>query len=383
MSNRKNYPGYIERHGKTYRITLSVDGKRHRFRAPTHQEAERIARGEYDRLRRLSRNGAAERLRLSQVLSGFKEDQLPLKKTEGTRSAYLASLLAFEKYFIDVLDDPWVDGIRPKEVNRFLCWRKTHRLKGNGDVSNRTLQRDRTVLHTVFEYARMEEYVNGNPVTKATALEAEGREPVILSDDQLDALLLCCVDPILHLYVLVLAETGLRCDSEALWLRWENIDLSDGFIFVDTARRGGRRNRTKSGKTRHVPITDRLREALGDHMASFRLRVYGGQRSPWVFHHVQNRRRAVAGQRIGCLRNGFDRAVVRAGLPSELNQHDLRHRRVTTWLEEGKPIHLVKEAMGHSDIKTTLGYYRFLKSHLRVLVEPQPSQEGLRRLVSG
>ena len=60
--------------------------------------------------------------------------------------------------------------------------------------------------------------------------------------------------------------------------------------------------------------------------------------------------------------------------------HGLRHRRVTTWLEEGKPAHLVQRAMGHSDINTTMGYYRFVKEHLRQLVkDPKPDQE-LKRL---
>ncbi len=380
MANKKNYPGYIEKHGKGFRVILTVNSRRYRFKAPTKKKAREIARVEYERLARLT-NG--DQVRVSQVLEGYKEGELPLKKTDGTRSAYKASLRAFKEFFVDTLGDPWVDRIKPKEVKQFIRWRRTHPLKGDGQVCNRTIQRDRTVLHNVFEYARTEEFVGGNPVTKETAIEAEEREPVILTDGQLDTLLDSCISPMLRLYVLVLAETGLRCDSEALWLRWEDIDLAGGFIFIDTARKAGRRNRTKTGRTRHVPITERLGRILRDHMASYRLRVYGGERSLWVFHHVQNRRQAEAGQRIGSLRNGFNRAVTRARIGSELNQHDLRHRRVTTWLEEGKPIHLVQQAMGHSDIKTTLGYYRFLKSHLRVLVEPGTADQELRKLVHG
>jgi len=51
--------------------------------------------------------------------------------------------------------------------------------------------------------------------------------------------------------------------------------------------------------------------------------------------------------------------------PLDFNQHDLRHRRVTTWLAEGKnPVH-VKEAMGHADLATTMGYTHLAKEHLR------------------
>lgn len=62
-------------------------------------------------------------------------------------------------------------------------------------------------------------------------------------------------------------------------------------------------------------------------------------------------------------------SVARANLPTGFRQHDLRHRRVTTWLAQGKSPALVQQAMGHSDVKTTMGYYRFLPEHLRSLVD--------------
>jgi hypothetical protein len=41
----------------------------------------------------------------------------------------------------------------------------------------------------------------------------------------------------------------------------------------------------------------------------------------------------------------------------------------TEWPPEGKSPVLVKEAMGHSDIRTTMGYTHLAKEHLRALVE--------------
>ena len=74
----------------------------------------------------------------------------------------------------------------------------------------------------------------------------------------------------------------------------------------------------------------------------------------------------------------FKSAARRAKLRPDFNQHDLRHRRVTTWLAEGKnPVH-VKEAMGHADLATTMGYTHLPKEHLRSLVEQEPKREELR-----
>jgi site-specific recombinase XerD len=53
-----------------------------------------------------------------------------------------------------------------------------------------------------------------------------------------------------------------------------------------------------------------------------------------------------------------------------MHQHDLRHRRVTTWLASGgNPVH-VKEAVGHSDLATTMKYTHLAREHLKALVTP-------------
>ena len=71
----------------------------------------------------------------------------------------------------------------------------------------------------------------------------------------------------------------------------------------------------------------------------------------------------------------FKSAARRAKLPLDFNQHDLRHRRVTTWLAEGKNLVHVKEAMGHADLATTMGDTHMAKEHLRSLVEQEPKRE--------
>lgn len=58
----------------------------------------------------------------------------------------------------------------------------------------------------------------------------------------------------------------------------------------------------------------------------------------------------------------------------------MRHRRVTTWLEEGKPVHLVQRAMGHASIERTPGYHRFVKEHLRQLVDHPAEVEEIKAL---
>ena len=77
----------------------------------------------------------------------------------------------------------------------------------------------------------------------------------------------------------------------------------------------------------------------------------------------------VAGERIKRMGTAIKSAAKRAELPEHFRIHDLRHRRVTKWLAEGKGAVLVKEAVGHSSLSTTLGYTHLVKEHLRPLVE--------------
>lgn len=59
-----------------------------------------------------------------------------------------------------------------------------------------------------------------NPVTDAAVPKADKRDAVLLSDDEYEKPLSACGErPMLRLYVLTLGETGMRCESESLWLR--------------------------------------------------------------------------------------------------------------------------------------------------------------------
>ena len=209
-------------------------------------------------------------------------------------------------------------------------------------------------------------------MTGVEAPKGDPRNLVLLTEIELENVLTNLEDhPMARLYILLLAETGLRAYSEALHLQWPDVDFKAGFVHV----RSDREHRTKTGCSRWVPMTARVRQALQDHASEFRLALYGDQRSPWVFHHLFGER---AGLRVTEFRSAVESAAKRVGLPADWRLHDLRHRRVTTWLGEGHSPVLVKEAMGHASLQTTMGYTHLAKEHLRPLVEAP--KEGLRKL---
>lgn len=373
MAKRKRHPGTIEARGDSLRVILYAGGDRHTFTLSTkdRREAEEFAQRKHLELQRAVgrvRRGLPGRIPVTALFDKFTAERLP-HLAPNTQRTYQRSVATFREFFGQQLGDPPVTEIRPGNVAAYLAWRRVHRgTKQGGQVVARTVQKDRACLHAVFAFAEELELREGNPVARVTAPKAEKRTPVILDDTQYASLLTACEKrPMLSLYVTTLGEAGVRCDSEALHLRWEDVDLEEGFLWIASGRDG---HRTKSGKGRWVPMTLKLRSAMREHFARFRFATYDGQRTPWVFHHTTTRRRAVAGQRIGVLRRAFQNAVERAELPADLHQHDLRHRRVTTWLAAGGDAVKVKEAMGHADLRTTMDYTHLVRDNLRSLVEP-------------
>ena len=58
----------------------------------------------------------------------------------------------------------------------------------------------------------------------------------------------------------------MRCESEALQLRWEDVDLENGFVQVVSGRD---QHRTKSGKSRDVPLSSECSLRSGSTLPAF------------------------------------------------------------------------------------------------------------------
>jgi integrase/recombinase XerD len=383
---RRKHPGSIDRVGKRWRIRLGVAGQVHTWSfdaatkdqpGMTKAEVEQFAREKDAELRGRAQLHMPGPMPFSAVLTRFEDEILP-DLAANTRKTYGYSLTAFRTYFVDKGSDPMVHAIHSGHIDSFLAWRRTHGPDGtkrDNPLSPRSRAKDRACLHAVFAFAKRKKLTQGNPVEDVKPPKGDQREPIILDADEYERLLAATVhNPMLHTFVLVLGETGMRCESEALWLRWKDVDFPKKRITVESIRKG---RRTKSGKSRKVPMSGRLRDALKGHFEQFRFAKYGDVQPEWVFHHQHTRRHATAGDRVGTFRRAFANAVERAKVPTDLVQHDLRHRRVTTWLDEGYPVQKVQKAMGHADIRTTMMYEHLLDSTTDELVAKDYAEEAV------
>ena len=175
--------------------------------------------------------------------------------------------------------------------------------------------------------------------------------------------ILCAVsgDRLEALYALTLA-LGLR-QSEALGLRWDDIDLEAGSLSVRrTLQRAGGEFRFFDTKTPRSRRTVGLADPLGEQLRAHRLRQLEERLAAGGAWQGERRGDLVFTTELGgplgnyVVTRHFQRLLEVAGLP-RMRFHDLRHAAATVMLTLGVQARVVMETLGHSQISTTMDRY--------------------------
>ena len=135
---------------------------------------------------------------------------------------------------------------------------------------------------------------------------------------------------------------GLR-NSEAQNLRIEDIDLINGNVKVVQG---------KGSKDRYVPVPT---EFASD------LKNYIGNRQTGNLFYVSDRH----------IRRIVKECAVKAGIrkPEEVHPHTLRHSYATFLQNQGTPLNVIQETLGHSNIETTTVYVHLGIDKKKELIE--------------
>ncbi len=133
-----------------------------------------------------------------------------------------------------------------------------------------------------------------------------------------------------HIVALLLL-TGCR-KRELLDARWEQIDLG---------RKVWRIPMTKTGRARHVPLSD---QALAVLQAVPRFKA-----CPWVIPNPATLKPFLS------VYNAWDTARREARLP-DIRMHDLRHSAASNMVNAGQSLYVVGKVLGHAQAKTTERY---------------------------
>jgi len=256
-------------------------------------------------------------------------------KSEKTRRAYLADMARF----YDVVGKP-LRQVTLEDVYTFVD--ALTQLKPTS--RNRAVAAVKSALSFGLKSGYLS--VNVGLLVKLEKLEDKLAER-IMSESTVSRLLALESNQRNHAILVLLYRAGLRC-AELCSLTWRNLQERDesGQIAVYG----------KGNKTRHVLLTQ---ETWDEVMELMTIPEKFPGYDDYVFQSRQAHSRTDKNNRRMDESTVFRivrRAAERSGISGNVSPHWMRHAHATHALENGAPITLVKETLGHKSIETTAKY---------------------------
>jgi site-specific recombinase XerD len=275
--------------------------------------------------------------------------------SEHTRRAYRTAV----GQYLDWLETQRADWVAPPRplIRAYLAELASRPL------SRRSISSRVAALRSFYRYARREGHVTADPWSAALTPRLPRRLPAVLGVADVERLIeeagTSSTRRALALRDLALIETayaaGLRI-SELAAAKLPDLDLGRGELRV----------LGKGRKERVTLLGGPARAALEAYLTFGRPvliveRAGQGAADPGVI--FLNSRGAPLGVRG--LRYRFDRLMLRAGLPSGVSPHTLRHSFASHLLEGGADLRVVQELLGHASLGTTQIYTHVSPQRLR------------------
>lgn len=207
-----------------------------------------------------------------------------------------------------------------------------------------TISRMMAAMKAFFNYECMQACIRRNPAESLHAPKVEKKAPVVLSVDQVSALL---AQPSGQTpkeirdkaMLALLYATGIRV-SELIGIQMEDINMNIGFLVC----RDGERERT-------IPFGRSAKAALEEYLEHARNDLLRGKGSDYFFVNCTG----------GAMsRQGFWKIIKyygeKAGIEEDITPHTLRHSFAAHLIARGADMRAVQTILGHSDMATTQMY---------------------------
>jgi len=214
-------------------------------------------------------------------------------------------------------------------------------------VRTATVNRDLAVLRRMMKLAERKMLISESPFRDVEFLEErkQRRRPHILTFEEEDRVLAAAMPHLRTLAVLIL-ETGMRSNREALALPWTDVDFVTDVVKV-------RESKTEAGE-RTIPISARCKVEL------LRWReLLGPEFSSYVFPNMRN-----PSKPLKDIRRSWAKALKDAGL-QYFWIYDLRHTLASRLTQAGVSPLFVAQIIGHSGTSILNTYVRAVDEYRR------------------
>ena len=209
-------------------------------------------------------------------------------------------------------------------------------LRRGGGLSARMIRHYLYSLRLFYNYLEQIGKLKSNPMSVYPMPIVPNSKRNILSLSEIKRLYAACESPgdtaMLHIYY----GLGLR-RSEGVALLTQDLDLETGLLYV---RRG------KGGRWRAVPMSERIRKELSEYLAT---RQNVGQKG----FLLSKKGRALSGSNAN---RRLKTLLEKAGLPTDISLHSLRHSIASHLLQSGLSMEEVRRFLGHNHLETTQIY---------------------------
>ncbi len=265
------------------------------------------------------------------------------------------SVIAYERdlrRFREWLQNRSINNLTISDLSDYVGWLHERELAASSKA------RHVVSLKVFFRYLQLEGVMQENLAELLGSQKIWQRIPVVLSPEKVERLLrapngrdqLCNRDRAL---LELLYATGCRA-SEVSHLSLQNCHLDEGYCLCQG----------KGGKQRLVPLGRPAVEAIKTYLDDDRPLL--AERSPlpaaWLILSKSGRR-----LRREAIWEIVKKYARRAGAPSSMSPHTLRHSFATHLLAGGADLRRVQEMLGHASIATTQIYTHVDQSRLKAV----------------
>ena len=316
------------KHGLTYHIADTIEGKEHSIKLPATSEQE--ATGYLYKYISDKVDNKPNSLLIKPILfSNFSEKYLEISKYFKNDTTYdrdlghLQSLLAeFQNVDIHQITQETIEHFQVQQLKKGLA-KKT--------VNNRT-----SLLSTILRMAHKQKLLVALP--QINYLKLDKQAPRYFSDAELKVIL-TQTRPLVRDISLVLLHTGMRV-GELRRLKWADVNFRNRQVLIRIA---------KSHKFRAINMNDTLCEHL------WQLKEKARQVQQYVFERTNGEPYKHYSH---IFRDEFKKLKIQG------SAHKLRHTFASRLVQQGVSIYVVKELLGHSSVQTTQIYAHLNKAEL-------------------
>ncbi len=243
--------------------------------------------------------------------------------------------------FDEKFKDTDIKNIKPSDIKKHLF---------DMNTSTSSMKVVLSVVSSIFNEAVLDDEILSNPCSKIKLGKVVKKEILPFSKDEVSKIL-NQADTWFANFLAAGFYTGART-GELIALKWQNVDLKNKKIYIDSTRGQGGEGTTKTGKSRYVPIFDMLVPYLEKQQ-----RLTGMKRYVFLTPGGKNL------QASTIYRFFWEPLLRQLNIPYR-KIYTTRHTFATTMLASGKfSLNQIASMMGHSDINTLIQHYnKFIDS---------------------